>query len=952
MPTQSLLMSSQLRPLFPILNTMAILIIVFTLLTASSTIGQARSVMITPEDQAIAMLERMTPEERVGQLFLITFQGTEIGPESDIFNLITQHNIGGVVLLAKNDNFSTPDESNNDTPSQVLGLTKQLQQNEWGFSRQSREDPISGENYFPAYIPLFIGLSQEGDGYPYDQILHGLTYLPNSMALGATWTPELATQVGSVLGKELSILGINLSLGLSLDVLEAPQLEATENLSTRTFGGDPYWVSEMGRAFVKGVHLGSENRVAVSAKHFPGHGGSDRLPEEEVATVRKSLEELKSFDLAPFFAVTGKAPTPEETVDTLLVSHIRYQGLQGNIRATTRPVSLDSQALSLLMELPDLDSWRKNGGVMISDDLGSLAVRRFYGLTSQPFDPRRVTLNAFLAGNDLLYIADFLSEDILDSSTATVRTLDFFTQKYREDSAFAQRVDESVLRILTLKFHLFDNFTLGNVLSIQGDPSELGQSNQATFEIARQAATLISPTQAELDETIPDPPAPTERIVFISDSRSAQQCGECPPFPLLEENALQEAVIRLYGSQAGGQIAAYNLSSYSLVDLQQMLDSEEEDLPLERDIRRATWIVLMLLSDQKDIPSFQTLRQFLTERPDLFQQKHLIAFALCAPYYLDATNISKLSAYYGLYSKTPQFVDVAAYLLFRELRPSGAPPVSVRGISYNLNQALFPDPEQVIPLELDLPEPETEVGTTATPEPPPPPEFRLGDVIPLRTGVILDHNGNPVPDGTPVNFIFTMGVEASSIRQVEITQNGIARTTFAISSSGTLDIIAESEAARSASIKLDIPPPSGQEITVTPTETPTFTPSPTVTTAAPQLTRAPEPPPTPTQPGLADWLMAVLISGGIAWASYRLAALVGQVRWGVRAGFLALISGLLAYSYLALQLPGSKDLLNTSVSRSVFLGTLAGTILGLLITFTWRKITETRRQRNPKEAKP
>jgi beta-N-acetylhexosaminidase len=211
-------------------------------------------------------------------------------------------------------------------------------------------------------------------------------------------------------------------------VLETPQIEGGKDLGTRSFGGDPFWVGEMGRAYIRGVHNGSQNKVAVVAKHFPGHGSSDRLPEEEVATVRKSLEELQSFDLAPFFAVTGNAETQVEVSDALLTSHIRYQGLQGNIRSTTRPVSFDPQAINLLLQIPSLNSWQQNGGVMISDNLGSQAVRQFYELTSQPFDARRVTLNAFLAGNDLLYIANLTSNNELDQEAATIRTLEFFAQ--------------------------------------------------------------------------------------------------------------------------------------------------------------------------------------------------------------------------------------------------------------------------------------------------------------------------------------------------------------------------------------------------------------------------------------------------------------------------------------------------------------------------------------------
>ena len=47
--------------------------------------------------------------------------------------------------------------------------------------------------------------------------------------------------------------------------------------------------------------------MMVIAKHFPGRGDSDRSPEEEVATVRKSLEQLKQVELPPFFAVTNSS---------------------------------------------------------------------------------------------------------------------------------------------------------------------------------------------------------------------------------------------------------------------------------------------------------------------------------------------------------------------------------------------------------------------------------------------------------------------------------------------------------------------------------------------------------------------------------------------------------------------------------------------------------------------
>ena len=152
---------------------------------------------------------------------------------------------------------------------------------------------------------------------------------------------------------------------------------------------------------------GSNNRIAVISRNFPGRGEADRPPAEEVSTVRKSLEQLKQIELAPFFSVTGDAPSPEMTTDGLLVSHIRYQGFQGNIRATTRPVSFDSQALGQILDLEPFATWRQSGGIIVSDDLGSQAVNHFYDPSGNNFSALIVARDAFLAGNDLLYMGEY-----------------------------------------------------------------------------------------------------------------------------------------------------------------------------------------------------------------------------------------------------------------------------------------------------------------------------------------------------------------------------------------------------------------------------------------------------------------------------------------------------------------------------------------------------------------
>ncbi len=899
--------------------------------------GQASS----GSEKALQLLDQLTPEERVGQLFLVTFTGPEAAIASttgaQIYDLIIHYHIGGVILTAANDNFVGEDQ----TLPIAQSLTDQLQRDEYTSSQESQVNPETNESFTPAYIPLFIGISQEGDGFPYDQLLNGLTALPSQMALGATWSTDLSNQVGAVLGKELSGLGFNLLLGPSLDVLEVTGSDSGGNLGVRTFGGDPFWVGAMGQAYIKGIHEGSNGKMVVAAKHFPGFGGSDRLPEDEVATVRSSLEQLKQIDLAPFFAVTGNAPDTASMADALLVSHIRYQGFQGNIRATTRPVSFDPQAFAQLMALPAFDSWRQTGGVMISDNLGSRAVRRFYDPSGQTFNGPLVARDAFLAGNDLLYLDNFLSTGDPDVYSSYVRTLNFFAQKYREDPAFAQRVDQSVLRILTLKLKLYNNsFSVTSALPNPDALSSIGNSSRVTFTVAQQSASLISPSIEELNNTLPSPPARTEHIVFISDTQVFQQCSNCRQQYTLAVDAFQNAVIRLYSGS--GQIITSNLSSYTFVDLMDMLTTGTGTLQIENDLKAAEWIVFAMDSVSADNPTSQALRQFLGQRLDLIQGKHLIVFALSEPYALDATDISKLSAYYALYSRSSSFVEIGARILFHELQPPGHLPVSVPGIGYEILEATSPDPNQVIHVYQEVPGAQPQPEGTQTP-PPVTTELKVGDPILLATGIIVDHNGNQVPDGTIVRFTLFHDGETvpSQIVEAQTTQ-GIARGKLIVDQSGEIKVQAESGSATSSDVlTFEIPPQSitstPQPPTLTPTNTSTPTLQPTETpTSTPPATTTPVSAPDQGNINFGDWLVALVVTAIISGGNYWITNQRNGLRWAVRAALIPFIVGLLTYIYMAISLPGSKSTLVQMGTWGVLLWVVLGAGIGAGAVWIWQ----------------
>ena len=944
-PSYTGLIKTMLRR-FPSIFTMLCLLLSF--LPAASVYASTPTPASDPLASAEQMLAKMTPEERVGQLFLVTFTGSTADQNSQVYSLIHDHHVGGVVLQAGNDNFVTSP----DTISSAYQFISLLQNIEYQASQNlpaasgtaapngtGTPVPTATVEVLPTavpanYIPLFVGISQPGDGSPDDQILNGLTPLPDLMALGATWDPALTEKVGAVAGQELSSLGFNLYFGPSLDVLETPESTLGNGLGASAFGGDPYWVGAMGSAYITGLHTGSKDHLTVIASHFPGRGSADRPAGGEPATVRKSLESLKQIELAPYFSVTGDATTQAGTADGLLVSHIRYQGFQGNIRSITPPVSFDSQALSQILALPAFASWRTAGGLMISDDLGSPTVRRFYDPAGTSFLARLVARDAFLAGNDLLFMGNIISSDSNDNYATVVNTLGFFNQKYQDDKAFAQRVDESVLRILTAKYRTYGDFNILTVIPSVNGLDSLGQSQAVTFEVARQSATLVSPNMADLDTLLPSAPVFRDQIVFLTDTRTGRQCSTCDESPMLAKDALQNVILHLYGSQAGGQVSPGHLVSYTFTSLNAILAGGAGDPMLEGNLRQARWVVINMLDAEPGEDQTTTLHRFLSERQDLLRDKLIVVFAFNAPYFLDPTDISKLTAYYCLYSKSAPFVEVAARLLFKELSPQGDLPVSVVGVGYDLFTATRPDPSQVIGLSQELPEAPV-LTASVTPEATATP--KVGDTFSVRTSTILDHNGHPVPDGTVVHFTVSLkGADGVVQQMYAVTSQGMAAISFSIPRAGLLEVAAESDPAlTSVILQLNVSGGGFSVTVVAPTTVPEFTPTATFM-STPLVT--PSAPLAQGYPGLGGWfgmvLLLVVLGGVVYWLGSRFMS----VRWAVRRTLCTMAGGLLAYTYLAVRLPGASDYLKMGGFSGMIAVVLLGAALGLGAALLWQRL--------------
>lgn len=880
----------------------------------------------------------MTPAERVGQLFMVSFQGNNVAPGSEIAELIQRYRVGGVYISAENENFI----NNQNTPAQVLALTN-------GFQALAQTTPpplpvienstatpavtttliTTPETYTP--MPLFIAVNHEGDGFPYTQIRNGLTDVPNQMALGATWNPENARLVGQVVGRELALLGVNMILGPSLDVLDNPRPEQGGSLGTRTFGGHPFWVGEMGQAYIRGIHQGSNGQLLTIAKHFPGFGSSDRAINEGLPTITKSLDQLQYKELPPFFRVTNlDLNDPDSITDGLMTAHARYQGLQGSL-----PISLDARNLATILALKEIAPWREAGGLIVSPPLGApAALEGIVGVTQESFPARLLVQSAFLAGSDLLFLDNFAfrGEDPAAELANIQSAITFFQEKYITEPNFQGAVDKAVRRIIKAKLKIYGNNVLQT--SVQIPPENLnllGNISQELDRIAREGVTLITPVTLRGPNPLPGIPQPGDQILIFSDDRLGQDCPTCQSFSYIPPTRLQEILLQLFGPDATGQILPEQINSLGFSFIKNALSGEAtpENEQTEELLQEANWIIFAMLdiSTESNTQS-DAVKALLRNRIDQLRNKNLVLFAFNAPYFLDETEISQLTAYYGFYSKGPAYLEAAARLLFQQFEPMGAAPVSIPAIG---PLDLSPDPTQTIQLQ-PLQKIDKDGDLTSLTEQSQPTsviDLQVGEGIRFRTSVIVDKNGHPVPDGTLVNFLRYYPLEGLSLEPLTAeTVRGIAEIPIFKERDTPLQVKASSELAVQSVVFnigpgiVETPTPTAT-FTPFPTDTPTITPTPSATfvpsaTPEPSPTSTPVPlvvalpPPRPVNVvDLVYSLLGMIVIGGIAFTlgSDRL-----QLEERVRSALVAIASGLVGYV--------GYTILAMAVPRTGFWGTI------------------------------
>jgi beta-N-acetylhexosaminidase len=300
-------------------------------------------------------------------------------------------------------------------------------------------------------IPLLVSTDQEGGIVA--RVGPPATQFPGNMALGAARQAEYALQAASITAGELRTLGINQDYAPVADVNVNPQNPV---IGVRSFGEAPELVSGLMRAQVAGYQQGQ--RLAATAKHFPGHGDTSVDSHTGLPVIHHSLDELEKIDLPPFQAAI------ERGIASIMTAHIVVPALD----PSGRPATLSRPILTgLLRERLGLD------GVIVTDALDMAGVRQMFG-------DERVPVEALKAGTNILLmppVPDLQYHAVLDA--------------VRSGEISKARLDQSLYRILRLKFRLglfTDPFAHPeHIAEVVGTPQHLATADR----ISDRAVTLL-----------------------------------------------------------------------------------------------------------------------------------------------------------------------------------------------------------------------------------------------------------------------------------------------------------------------------------------------------------------------------------------------------------------------------------------------------------------------------
>lgn len=295
---------------------------------------------------ADSIFDSLTKDQRIAQLFMVAaYSNKGIEHENKINALIKNYHIGGLIFMQG-------------TPKKEIELTNRYQAT--------------------AKTPLMIAIDGEW-GLP--MRLKNTFKFPKQMTMGAIQYDSLIYQMGKEMALHCKRIGIHVNF--------APVIDVNNNrknpiINYRSFGEERENVTRKGIAYMSGMQ---DNGVLACAKHFPGHGDTDKDSHKALPVITHDLKRLDSIEFYPFKKLI------KQGLGSMMVAHLYIPALDSTKNMAT---TLSKKVVTDLLK----DSL-KFKGLIFTDALNMKGVSSF-------FKPGVVDVKALIAGNDIL----LFSEDV------------------------------------------------------------------------------------------------------------------------------------------------------------------------------------------------------------------------------------------------------------------------------------------------------------------------------------------------------------------------------------------------------------------------------------------------------------------------------------------------------------------------------------------------------------
>ncbi len=364
-------------------------------------------VLITITGSVYADTTQPRLEQKIGQMLMVGFNGTELKPTDSIVQDILAQRIGGVVLYGKD--MHTKQTRNIQNPEQLKKLTRQLQH----YALQA------AQIHHNQLYPLLIAVDYEG-GKVVNLIPEKGFPATFSAAEIAKMPPQQANVIAEQMADTLQRVGINLDFAPVLDVNVNPENPVIAKYG-RSFSADPNQVALYAGIFSQAFY---DKHILCVYKHFPGHGSSTGDSHAGLVDISQTW---KPLELIPYKKLFSKSDSCSLVMPGHLVNH--------QLDSEDYPASLSYKMVTGLLR-------QQLGfkGAVVTDDLQMGAILQHYDL------PEIVRL-AIQAGDDIL----LFSNQLVATPQNTEQLMQTIREQVQAGKIDPQRIEQGYEHVMTLK---------------------------------------------------------------------------------------------------------------------------------------------------------------------------------------------------------------------------------------------------------------------------------------------------------------------------------------------------------------------------------------------------------------------------------------------------------------------------------------------------------------------